>query len=1541
MKEKNIKILLKTIIFIVTLVFALLISNKVFASSEICYLSDIPYMQGESYAASGHSIKLDQNDSNDLIRLKIDGNSTPFIKGICAWATSCVVYDLSQYNYDYFSSYLGVDISEQSGYFNTGVKFYIYTSDDCENWEEVYKTGTIDGRDEAIFAKVDIKGAKYLKLVADKNSSNWWAEWYDEAVYANAKLIKEDYEEDLTPVSEIKTVEEYDAYIKEHYGEEITGEYELNILQREFVNNVGYQELQAFVKYSDEYKNTILWLMNNPENLRLYLVGGKPEGNYIKSLKVLNKLYTKYKDTDLATSEISQYGKPLKELYLNMIISISLTHSGNVYLWITGTNQSDPITRYEIYKELHSENLIESKKFESLTVEEMRWVMNTVIDDEEIMWLNNYTRTKKNGATGPYSYIKYTFGYNYWKEEYYLEENYEKWDEKYDLSTYNITYEKGNPKLWIVFEEGSVCGGLSKTGSCVWGSYKGLPNTCVSQPGHCAYIFYDQDENGNGIWGLGNDVFGWGQSGRTEHLNVRMMNDWGNGSYSGGWNASYTLLAQAAQNEYEEYEKAEEVLMLANVYNDDSEKLKEIYRNALEVEEINFDAWLGLVNVYLNDENVSEEEYYSLAEEIAETLTYYPRPMYDLLTLLEPKFESPAYSVLFTMLRTKTLTLGTQATANETLQVTAVRQVASALLGFFDSNIASFSFDGENAGAIILSDQYGDSNVEWDYSLDGGNTWTQTEDHVHKLSEAELASITSEDDIKVHIIGVGYETENIYTIDIMESEGLPSLLYANDLENKLIAATGAMQWKYNENDEWTFYSDEEPDLTGDKTVMVKMGATGVYLESNDITNYIFTEDNQPNTRKYVSISNLSIHSVSSEATSNQGNATNAIDGNYNTRWHSAWNGTDTERFIVIKVDEPIYLSAVEYVPSGGGNGKILDGTIYGSMDGETWEELISVTNLENNETIKSFEIENPSQVQYIKIVADRASNGNWFTARMFNIFEDIDIKDTVTFSFDGPNKGKLILDDKYEGLDWKYSIDGGNTWKEVNEQVHELTYSEIEKINENDNIKILLDGRESEYIINIIKGTIPETASYVNDLENRLIGVKDIDTLEWKCEGDDKWTSYEEEEPIITGTKKLLVRTKAYGIHTASDAIVYQFTDDNQPETEKYITLEHLSIVDFSTESPDRGEPVEYAIDGDINTMWHTDHTITDDARYIVIKLDEPRYISKLQYARKPGYVYGIIKDAVIYTSMDGENWEEAVTVSDLYDPSDKDELVSSEDVKDIPFEESKQALYIKLQCTESCDYVNGSKDGVPYDYFLSASMINLFEDTTQIISEDPDSSDEVEDPDTSDTSDDTEDLDDSNTQDTSDESDILDDYKTEIEQGELLFKSPYKIVEKDENLYLYVEPNLTLKEFIENSETNGEISVYKEDGTLLEEDDILEKGMTLNILKDDDEVSLIIEIKEDDDDIVDDTTNTTTNSENIVTSSETNTQNVSNTTNSKSTNTSTTTQNSSKSVKKILTSETTESKLPYAGSIENIIIISLILISAGYSIVCIIKYNE
>ena len=71
------------------------------------------------------------------------------------------------------------------------------------------------------------------------------------------------------------------------------------------------------------------------------------------------------------------------------------------------------------------------------------------------------------------------------------------------------------------------------------------------------------------------------------------------------------------------------------MYQDDRAKLENIYRDALEEEIINLDAWIGLVDLCITDPSATEEDVLELAEEIADVMKYHPLPMYDLTRRLE------------------------------------------------------------------------------------------------------------------------------------------------------------------------------------------------------------------------------------------------------------------------------------------------------------------------------------------------------------------------------------------------------------------------------------------------------------------------------------------------------------------------------------------------------------------------------------------------------------------------------------------------------------------------------------------------------------------------------------------------------------------------------------------------------------------------------------------------------------------------------------------------------------------------------------------
>ena len=650
-------------IFITFIILFCLFNSKVEASEKFCYLSDIPYIKDQSSVGWG-SITLDRNlesgYNNGLITLIVDGQKRQFYKGISAHATSTLVYDIRDYDYDYFTTYLGVDESRKNN--GNGVKFAIYTSVDGEHWDAKtpVSPSVMKGTSNALFYKIDIKEANYIKLYAHNNGNDT----ADHAVYADAKLIKEDYVEgEGEKIDFIKTIEEYDEIIRRHQGEEITGEYELAILQREFVSKLGYDYLQFMAGYKDSYKETLDWLMNDVENIRYYALGGTPIGSYVNSLTELVRLYEEYKNDFDITDPISEDGirrlhnrRPdapttKGDLYKRMAISLSLTHSARVALWMqpsAAENQSDSVVRYKIYKDMYNQGKFKATEavnitpwFESYTIEEMRYVMHTMLDDESTIWLNEYTQSKidkaPNNAWGlltPHSYIAYVWP-NYGDPRFYNEENYDYFNElfsvngktidDYGISRGTLNYRLN--KLWMNFRNkfgtGCVCGGISKSGHCIRGVH-GIASAVIGQPGHAALLYYTQDSNGKGYWGIDNDVSGWTLSEKSERLPL----GWGNASYSRGYSVVYVALAQEAMNNQADLEKCQKIIMEAKTYAGDLAKQEEIYRKALEVQPINIDAWYGLYSVYCANTAKTGQDFFDLAEEMAESLKYFPLPMY-------------------------------------------------------------------------------------------------------------------------------------------------------------------------------------------------------------------------------------------------------------------------------------------------------------------------------------------------------------------------------------------------------------------------------------------------------------------------------------------------------------------------------------------------------------------------------------------------------------------------------------------------------------------------------------------------------------------------------------------------------------------------------------------------------------------------------------------------------------------------------------------------------------------------------------------------
>ena len=376
--------------------------------------NSIPY-RSESKVGYGKLRVNETDDNHTKISIKIEGANYPFDYGIFAHANSEVYYDVAEYSEKYhtLTAYVGLNTTSKSG---DGVKFWIYTSNKDtfiasgnENWELQKEVDTTPGTN-AEFIKIDITGAKYLRLQAYQKSGNG----NDHSVYVNPMLITDEYQEDE---NEFKNVEFYDQEIKKYANKDLSDpNYELLVLQRKFISNLGDYALKRFISEDPNNKATIEWLMNDLENLRYFVLGGTPNGGYFNALKQLTRLLTAHKEDFNDTTEISEAGKALLDqkqlnwpktkgnLYKRMAITLSLTHSSTVSLWMqpgAKENQSDAVVRYEQYKKMYNEGKFKATDsvditpwFETYSIEEMRYVMHVMLDDEEVIWLNEYTQSK-------------------------------------------------------------------------------------------------------------------------------------------------------------------------------------------------------------------------------------------------------------------------------------------------------------------------------------------------------------------------------------------------------------------------------------------------------------------------------------------------------------------------------------------------------------------------------------------------------------------------------------------------------------------------------------------------------------------------------------------------------------------------------------------------------------------------------------------------------------------------------------------------------------------------------------------------------------------------------------------------------------------------------------------------------------------------------------------------------------------------------------------------------------------------------------------
>lgn len=972
-------------------------------TQDYVYLSNLTF-EPESWARHG-DVTPNKSHSGGTIQLKVDGEVIPFPHGLGAHAKSEVIYDISKYSdtLTRLSCYMGVDYS-QNGKGN-GVKFTVSCSEDKSQWRQVYESPVVLASDNAHYVDLNVKGYHYIKLTALDNG----ADGNDHSVYGDLRLLAPNYDISTEGYAGLDTVAEYDAILSRNSVEDNLANRRDTILRREFVNRMGYNTIQAVVKSQSNVAAALDWLLDDTDALQLFLEAGSLfNGSSGKTLMALGDLYQAAQDDVRDSDDAYTYKKMMLATavaYCRDIKTYMVNYGGNAV-------SSDPVEKYTTMKYLYDNGYFARKEeFKTYPMELVRYVMDAKMDDSEILWLRKYTESQcadLDVRINGYTFVNYV---NTWyNDAEFYDPDYESvWDAKYGFLEYGVSYGVKNLfRLWMMMEKGGICWGISGMGMNT-AEVHGIPAVNTYQPGHEAYLIYSQNDNGDGTWTIWNNVGGWGQSysrwGDTIATEARLLLGWGCMEYITNYNknnTTYILLAQAALNDYDRYLESMYANFLAASYPAGSDLHEQALKQCLDKLSFNLDGMYGLIKSYADDTSTTNEEWKALARRVVDKYTYYPAVMVDLLGLITPHFTNNLSVVEVNTWKTQALHAASQATAAESLQPDACREIANSLLGQ-GVELATFSFDGEHPNSIVLDESYDQYEFMVRYSLDGGATWEKhlidgeevsyTPEHIITLTPEQLKRVTAEQDIVVGLMGV----DTTHTIDILPGQEVqPSKVYLNDNEDLFIGATDSMEYSVDGGANWQDYKaglTSSTRFTGEVDVMVRYKAHGVYLQGPKST-YTFHPSTDTPRQTYLQLQHVTLVEFSSQQSTGADHAAaNFIDGSGNTTWHTLFNATDDGKFYTVKLDGVRYLSKLAYLP-GGQNGRLKSGQIYVSLDGDTWTLAHTFEGLENNTQRKDIVLDTPTEALYVKVVATETyyntagERNKYFNGKMLDFYVD-------------------------------------------------------------------------------------------------------------------------------------------------------------------------------------------------------------------------------------------------------------------------------------------------------------------------------------------------------------------------------------------------------------------------------------------------------------------------------------------------------------------------------------------------------------------------
>ncbi|NDV47582.1 T9SS C-terminal target domain-containing protein [Paludibacter sp. 221] len=352
---------------------------------------------------------------------------------------------------------------------------------------------------------------------------------------------------------------------------------------------------------------------------------------------------------------------------------------------------------------------------------------------------------------------------------------------------------------------------------------------------------------------------------------------------------------------------------------------------------------------------------------------------------------------------------------------------------------------------------------------------------------------------------------------------------------------------------------------------------------------------------------LSIHSVDSEQSGATNAATNAIDGNPESIWHTQWTPTEASQphEIVLKLKSPLNVAGLIYLPrQTGDNGKITQYEIYTSTDGQAWGTAITSGTWDSEVAEKTAIFPTCPEAQYVKLKSLSSVGDKGFTSAA-----EI-----------------LVLGEQSEKVP-ACDVSLSRAYYRPGEQVTVRWTS----------------GMEGSADIFLVGHGI-----------DRKLGSESLQT--------GKFITYIPSDCELGKDYRIAVEFTGSGNYRSASA---GFDVVRYNKKYQVIPRTRLTVDSFDSEYPNKSEAAVNVIDGDESTYWHTNWSVSTDTHphNIVLKVDSVYELSGLIYVPRQIGSNGRIAKYEIYTSHDGKQWPEKPVAKGTWTDSQLEEIVYFEDV--------------------------------------------------------------------------------------------------------------------------------------------------------------------------------------------------------------------------------------------------------------------------------------